>query len=196
MTRYARQVDEGLELLDAPPAPLRNRCADELRGRGIYPYEVPPPPVFDRETQVLVGPLVEWDAAAGDVRAFWRVVDLTPEELAAALEGAKAGKLQEIASARYDAEVAGIMVAGSTIRTDRESQAMITGAALKAIQDTAYTCIWKGESGWVTLTAQQILGIADAVRAHVQAQFDREKTLSEQVQTATTAEMVAAIRWE
>ena len=140
MTCYARQVDEGLELLDAPPAPLRNRCAEELRGRGIYPYEVPPPPVFDRETQVLVGPLVEWDVAAGDVRAFWRVVDLTPEELAAALEGAKAGKLQEIASARYDAEVAGITVAGVAIRTDRESQAVITGAALKAIQDTAYIC--------------------------------------------------------
>ena len=195
MTCYARQVDEGLELLDAPPASLRNRCAEELRGRGIYPYEVPPPPVFDRETQALVGPLVEWDAAAGDVRAFWRVVDLTPEELAVALEGAKVGKLQEIASARYDAEVAGITVAGATIRTDRESQAMITGAALKAIQDTAYICTWKGESGWVTLTAQQILGIADAVRAHVQGCFNREAGLAAQVQAAETVEAVQAINW-
>ena len=139
-------------------------------------------------------------------------VDYTPEDFATfaaahpeaflpppppvpTLEEAKAQKLQEIAWARLQAEIGGVTVAGATIRTDRESQAMITGAALKAIQNTDYSCTWKGESGWVTLTAQQILGIADAVRAHVQTQFDREKTLSEQVQAATTAEAVAAVNW-
>ena len=111
------------------------------------------------------------------------------------LAEAKAQKLQEIAWARLQAEIGGVTVAGATIRTDRESQAMITGAALKAIQDTAYICTWKGEPGWVTLTAQQVLGIADAVRAHVQGCFDREAGLAAQVQAAETVEAVQAINW-
>ena len=47
----------------------------------------------------------------------------------------------------------------------------------------------------MTLTAQQILGMADAVRAHVQGCFDREAGLAAQVQAAETVEAVQAINW-
>ena len=40
---------------------------------------------------------------------------------------------------------------------------MITGAALKAMQDDTYSCRWKTDAGFVELTAPQILAIADAV---------------------------------
>ena len=100
-------------------------------------------------------------------------------------------KYREIAQARYNAEIAGI----NGIRTDRESQGLITGAALKAMQDNTYTCRWKGIDGFVTLTAPQIIAIADAVRAHVQGCFDREAELLPLIEAATTEAELEAISW-
>ena len=104
----------------------------------------------------------------------------------------RAEKKAELAEARWQAEVSGV----NGIRTDRESQALITGAALKAMQDSEYTCRWKTETGFVELTAAQILAIADAVRAHVQGCFDRESELLVLVDAATTPEELESIRWE
>jgi hypothetical protein len=99
-------------------------------------------------------------------------------------EQAKERKRGEIAAARFEAETAGI----DGIKTDRESQALITGAALKAMQDSEYSCRWKTESGFVELTAPQILAIADAVRAHVQGCFDHEAELLPLIDAAESPE--------
>jgi len=104
-------------------------------------------------------------------------------------------KLLEIAHGRWQAETAGITVNGLEIKTDRESQAMITGAALQALQDSAYTCNWKTEAGFVPLTAEQIQAVAVAVREHVQGCFDREAVLIEQVKNATTQAELEEIQW-
>ena len=82
-----------------------------------------------------------------------------------------------VAARRYLAEVAGITVDGMAIDTGRDSQALITGAALAAMLDPAYACRWKTPAGFVELTAEQIIAVAQAVRAHVQAAFDREAEL-------------------
>jgi hypothetical protein len=100
-----------------------------------------------------------------------------------------------IAHARWLAETGGCTVQGMTIRTDRESQAMITGAALKAMQDAEYTCSWKADSGFVELAAPQILAIADAVRAHVQSCFDRERALLALIDAAGTPEDLEPVTW-
>jgi len=72
---------------------------------------------------------------------------------------------------------------------------LVTGAALKAMQDSEYSCRWKGVGGFIELTAPQILAIADAVRAHVQGCFDREAELVALIEAATTPEELAAIVW-
>lgn len=108
---------------------------------------------------------------------------------------AKEAKYQEIAQSRYASEISGITVDNIKIKTDRESQALITGAALQALQDSTYTCNWKTENGFVTLTAEQIQAVAVAVRQHVQACFDREAVLIEQVKAATTIEELEQIKW-
>lgn len=100
-----------------------------------------------------------------------------------------------IAHSRWIAETGGCTVQGMAIRTDRESQAMITGAALKAMQDAEYTCSWKADAGFVELSAPQILAIADAVRAHVQACFDHERALLAIIDAAGTLEDLESIRW-
>ena len=111
------------------------------------------------------------------------------------LDEAKSAKKSEIAAERYAAEIAGVAVGGVTVRTDRESQALITGAALKALQDAEYVCSWKTDAGFVELTAAQILAIADAVREHVQAQFDHERALLAIIDAAGTLEDLEAVTW-
>lgn len=90
-----------------------------------------------------------------------------------------------IAARRYEAETAGTTVDGLQIDTGRDSQALITGAALQATLDPDYTCRWKTAAGFVELTAGQIIGVASAVRAHVQACFDREADLLAALEAGT-----------
>lgn len=79
-----------------------------------------------------------------------------------------------IAARRFEAETAGITVNGVLIDTGRDSQALITGAALSAMLDSSYVCNWKTPDGPVELSAQSLIAIAQQVRAHVQLCFDRE----------------------
>jgi hypothetical protein len=99
-----------------------------------------------------------------------------------------------IAARRYTAEMAGTTVQGMAISTDDRSQGLITGAALAAMLDADYTIKWKTAEGFVELTGAQIIGVASAVRAYVQACFDREADLLAAVADGSiTAAMVGEI---
>jgi hypothetical protein len=111
------------------------------------------------------------------------------------VDDVRVDKRAEIAEARWKAETGGVTAQGMTISTDRDSQALITGAALQATLDPNYTCHWKTGSGFVQLDAQTILGVAAAVRQHVQECFDREAELLAEVAAAETVEDVKAISW-
>ena len=127
----------------------------------------------------------------GRATAVYPVVDYSSADADRILEEAKVRKRGEIAAARFEAETAGI----DGIKTDRESQALITGAALKAMQDEKYSCRWKTELGFVELTALQISAVADAVRQHVQSCFDHEGELLPLIEAATTKEQLNTIVW-
>ena len=105
----------------------------------------------------------------------------------------KVQKKAAIAAARYEAETAGTTVNGVTIDTGRDSQALITGAALAAMLDSEYSLNWKTTSGFIHLSAPEIIAVAQAVRAHVQTCFDREGELVALVDAAQTAEELDAI---
>ena len=111
------------------------------------------------------------------------------------LEELKTRKKNEIAAARYEAETSGVTVEGAVIDTDRESQSLITGAALAATLDESYSLNWKTADGFISLTAPQIIAVAQAVRAHVQSCFDREAALNEQIDAANSKEELEAIAW-
>lgn len=92
-------------------------------------------------------------------------------------EQARQALVSSIAARRYEAEVGGITLSGVHIDTDDRSKLLINGAALEATIDPAYAMQWKTPGGFVELTGEQVIGIARAVRAHVQACFDREAEL-------------------
>ena len=137
--------------------------------------------IIDNETFVQVG---------------WRVRNnefLSPD--VKVLEDLKIDKLAELASARYLSEISGVIFNGIKIRTDRESQALITGAVVQAINDSTYTCKWKTVNGFIDLDVNMIKAVGVAVREHVQSQFNKEAELILQVEATTTIEELEAIQW-
>jgi len=112
------------------------------------------------------------------------------------LDKLKAEKRAKISEARWRAETGGITLNGMEIATDRESQALLAGAVLKAQDDPSYTVNWKARNGWFQLNAATLIAIANAVRAHVQKCFDKEKQLTEKIMAATSIEELEAIKWE
>lgn len=106
-------------------------------------------------------------------------------------EQARQAVVASIAARRWQAETAGIDLGGMRIDTGRDSQGLIAGAALAAVLDPLYSVRWKTPAGFVDLTAEQIIGVASAVRAHVQAAFDREAELLDALAAGTfTPEML------
>ncbi len=170
---------------------LHEMSEAQLAGLGIYPCEEIKPPL--EWTQHHGTPVIT--VTDGRATVTYPVVDYSPDEVAGILEAAKERKRSEIAAARFEAETAGIDVNGFTVRTDRESQALITGAALQAIVDYDYECRWKTSEGFVHLSAEQIKYIAQAVRLHVQSCFDREAELLQLIDAAETPDELGGIAW-
>ena len=169
------------------------RYAQILNGQAHWVFECAEKPEFAPNIVLVeVGPEVQegwlWNGTA------FRGPETETEE--PTLEEVKAAKLAELAEARWREETGGLTLPdGTIIKTDRESQALLTGAALSATLDPGKDIEWKGVNGWVTLTSAQVLQIAAAVRAHVQSAFSREKVLSEQVEACNEIAAVRAIVW-
>jgi hypothetical protein len=81
------------------------------------------------------------------------------------------------------------------IDTGRDSQALITGATVQAMLDPAYSLRWKTSTGFVDLTAEQIIAVATAARGHVQNCFNREAELLNEVENGTFEYSMLEIGW-
>lgn len=78
---------------------------------------------------------------------------------------------------RYKMEIGGIIVSGTAIPTDRETQAKLIAMRIKAKEDANYVVNFKTPNGFVTLDAATIIVIADAVHDHVQKCFNAESAI-------------------
>lgn len=115
----------------------------------------------------------------------WQVLDEKPEP------AIHAPTADDIAARRFVAETAGITLNGMHVETDDRSKLLINGAALEAMLDPDYVMQWKTPTGFVELDAGQVLGVATAARAHVQACFNREAELLDALAAGTfTPEML------
>lgn len=72
----------------------------------------------------------------------------------------------------------GVTVGGVRIGTDDRTQMRLMAARVMAAEDADYSVNWKAESGFVTLDAEAVIALADAVRAHVQKCFDAEEAIA------------------
>ena len=169
----------------------KNNCSLVIVGIGRRSY-INSKRGRERLAQDLTG---KDDALLAEVLSVWGNTPTVEDEPAPSLtfDELKAQKKAEIAAVRYAREIAGTTVNGITIDTGRDSQALITGAALAAVIDPQYSLNWKTAAGFIHLTATEIIAVAQSVRAHVQSCFDREAELVALVDAAQTAEELDAI---
>lgn len=101
-----------------------------------------------------------------------------------------------LAAYRYNKEVGGLTLNGQLIvQTDRESRPNLIAARMMATENPAYTVTWKAvNNAFVTLNAQQVIEIADAVAIHVQKCFSVEADISAQIEAGTIQLTTAAIQ--
>jgi hypothetical protein len=156
----------------------------DLTDLGYYLIEVIEPPTVTANQRLTKGDPEEYEP--GHWRETWIVTDIPLSEV-------KAQRINELASLRYQHETAGITLNGATIKTDRESQALITGAYAYSQLDPAALIDWKATTGWIQIDATAIAGIATAVACHVQDCFSNERTLSEAIAAAESVDAVQQI---
>jgi hypothetical protein len=111
------------------------------------------------------------------------VMTTKAEHEAAFFAAAQVTKLSELATIRWVAEEGGTTCGGNPLATDRTTQAKLTAAYAKAVNNPDYTIAdWKFASRvFAFLDASTIIAAANAVEAHVQSCFSNEAVLSADV---------------
>lgn len=109
------------------------------------------------------------------------LVEMTDEEAAAWLASIPREDFFATLKVLRDAAIAGgTIIGGMPVYTDELSQQRITGAAVAAMLDPSIVINWKAADGsYVELNAEAVVGIATAMRLHVQACFDNEARLAD-----------------
>lgn len=155
--------------------------------------ETPPPasngswfPKFNIETQ-------NWTLV--DVTTNESTIDFTPT-----LSELKAITKQKVTEYRGQKETGGITVGDSVIATGIEDQNRITSVIANAELAGVTEVDFKSVNGWVTLTVDQVKGIAAAITLHVQSCFTKERAISEVINSLETLEEIEyfdiATMWE
>lgn len=86
------------------------------------------------------------------------------------------------ATVRWQHVVRGIVLPnGMRIDSSEATKSKITQALLILERGWSSSINWKGRSGWMTVDAEQMKGIAQALAAHEQACFDAEKAVHEAI---------------
>lgn len=98
-----------------------------------------------------------------------------------------ASLLAEVAAKRWQVETGGILIGGTPIATDRESQAQLTSAYTSLKGGLIANTTWKAADGNFTLvTLAEIEPVAQAVATHVRACFAAEQVHAEAISALHT----------
>lgn len=165
---------------------------------------------YSKSTGGFYGAAIHGDRIPADA------VEITAEEHAALLETQSSGKqitadengypividppqpvrtqavlLAEVAAKRWLVETGGILIGGTPIATDRDSQAQLTSAYTSLKSGLIVDTPWKAADGSFTLvTLAEIEPVAQAVAAHVRACFAAEQAHNQAISAlATQAEL-------
>lgn len=116
----------------------------------------------------------------------WMVVSLSAEEQGAAIDQAKATLTEQVTAHRWAVETGGITLPnGVQIATGTADQNRVTTVIANATLAGIDTVEFKAATGWVTLTLDQVRGIAAASALHVQACFTAERAHHEAIAALT-----------
>ena len=188
--RSAADILRAHPSISFPNGPWRDEMLADLGYAELHqPAEHPFPSQFER---LVEGPPQLIDGKWTATYTVESIVPGSPDLLEAFIAEQKAALNRQVTQIRYQREVQGLTLSdGTAIRTDRESQATLTGAYVFSQLHPAVPVDWKGASGWVQLTAEQIAQMAAAVGQHVQALFSAERAHYEAIESLTSLQAVA-----
>lgn len=122
--------------------------------------------------------------------------DYTTKQWAADIADLRAAKWGEIKAARSAAEYGTFMWGAVELDCDEESRARITGGAVLALLDPAFTTNWTAADNTVwSITATQMMQIGGDLGLHTDALHATASALRSQIDAATTEAELAAIVW-
>lgn len=181
-----------LRSLSSLPAALDSQVLDSIGVDRVYGS---PQPAYNSRIETVVRDGIVQDDHGNWVHA-WKVVSVVPVETDARdkfLADGKAALKAQAAAARYDKETGGLALPnGTTIRTDRESQAQLSAAYNSLKNGLIQSTPWKaGEGVWVPVTLVEIEPIAQAVANHVANCFAAERSHCEAIDLIDTVEALA-----
>jgi len=154
----------------------------KIIGSERYSYEVSLP---DR---ISFNPATDDKTATHYINS--QFVNLTP---AWTVQDEISSTLSRLATFRFRQEVKGVTVNRVSVRTDRESQATLTGAYVAVQLDPTRLIKWKGSDGiWTQIDKATVETLARVVADHVQACFDNEELHTSSILNLTTVEDVEA----
>jgi len=159
--------------------------AETAAAKGWYPFSILPI-AYDRTYYTIE----EAGVVSGDMPHTYKLDwTLVPRDLDDIRKDIKT----RLAAHRYQIETDGLVIGGSVVRTDRESQATVTGAKTFSDIDPAAVVNWKSAEGWTAIDRATIIALASAVGSHVQTCFSRERALAEAIDSAADIEALQAI---
>ena len=139
------------------------------------------PPAYDQRTHTLTLDGVE--LVEGDYRARYTLAPLPVEQVRADLMDAATSK-------RWDVMTGGVtMPGGISVGTTIDDQNRVTSVIANAQLAGVESMDFKAESGWVTLSLDQVRGIAAAVALHVHACYAAERAHHVAIAAASDADL-------
>lgn len=147
------------------------------------------------------GAIIPDDPANSDRRAYeqWVANGNAPTPLPIpTLEEMKTQKRAALADRRWRAEGAGVTVGDIRMQTTRDAWTPLARLYQRALADPQFACpAWKlGDGEFVSIDNAKLVAIGDAVEAHVQSCFVREKEIAALIADAADATALAAIDLE
>lgn len=117
------------------------------------------------------------------------------------LEEAKTELLGDLAAKRYDVEIGGTALAnGLRVGTDERTRSALNLAMIQIGNGRTKSVNWKteinGQIGFQSLDVATIELVYEALTAHIEASFDREKALADEVNAAASVDALRAIDLE
>lgn len=106
----------------------------------------------------------------------------------------KTRKIASLKQLRDEYLYGGISYANTVFQTDDLTQQRMTGAALAVTVDPTIVINWKTNDGsFLEMSSSDIISVATLIRLHIQACFNNEMTLKEQIENANTTNDIQSI---
>lgn len=184
MKIYYKVIDS--LIVDGPlylPDDIKLLSEYELIQIGYFEIIEEPQPEFNFYTQNCN---VVKNISNGKVYINFVVSQKIEEDLAINLSLRKKYLKECVTEIRYNNETSGLSINGTTIKTDRESQATTVGA-LSYLNLAPHEAIdWKAQVGWTVITQQSAILSSLVIGKFVQNNFSREKYFHELIDAANT----------